>query len=188
MQEVLESMEFDYPSGYGRLGAVGTAAQKWVCIDGGTELITDRMHKKLKKKLDYLHRVVAVRADQPIGGRPEVFVKVHDHPEFDDKSYAHTVLTTTLACASQMDLTRAGLTYGQREGVRSLRYGAAVKIGIKFETRWWQDLAQIGGVSYTDRPIRVVVYPSYGDLGPSDKPGVLIASYAWYVCILPSAV
>lgn len=85
-----------------------------------------------------------------------------------------------------MDLTDAGLSYAQNQAVRSLAYGPAVKIGIKFRTRWWQtleDLPQIGGVSYADRPVRVVVYPSYG-IKEENTAAVLMASYAWYVSVV----
>lgn len=171
-------MEFDYPNGYGN-PPIADVPQQWACIDGGTEVVTDRMHTRMVKKPDYNHRVLAVTASPVVGGLPEMFVKVQGQPAFDATPYAHIVLTTPLGCVNQMDMTLAGPTYDQREAIRSLSYGSAVKIGIKFRTRWWQGIEQIGGVSYTDRAIRVVVYPSYGDLGLPDGSGVLIASYAW---------
>lgn len=178
-------MEFDYPSGFGTpriLPAAGS--QEWRCIDGGTEVLTDAMQKSITKKLDYNHRVVAIRAVPQPDSPPEMFVQVQGQPKFNDKPYAHVVVTTPLSCMNRMDLTAAQLTYYQKDGIRSLGYGAAVKIGIKFKTRWWQQIPEFqqkGGVSYTDRPIRVVVYPSYGYDEDPNNSAVLIASYTWYL-------
>lgn len=181
-------MEFDYPTGFGtpRIDEA-TSPQQWACIDGGTEVLTDTMQQSIRKKLDYNHRVVAIRAVPHLGpspAPPEMFVKVQGQPKFDNKPYGHIVVTTPLSCMNRMDLTAAQLSYYQRDGIRSLGYGAAAKIGIKFKTRWWENMGtfnQHGGVSYTDRPIRVVVYPSYGINGGVDDSAVLIASYTWYL-------
>ena len=74
------------------------------------------------------------------------------------------------------------MTYIQRQAIRTLNYGPAVKVGIRFKTRWWEQggLNQRGGSSYTDRPSRTIVYPSAG-LGETG-PGVLMATYNW--CVL----
>lgn len=47
---------------------------------------------------------------------------------------------------------------------------------MHFKSPWWKEDGQIGGQSFTDLPIRTVVYPSYGDQQESD---VLLASYCW---------
>lgn len=101
------------------------------------------------------------------------------------REYSQIISTTTLGCLQTVDTDNAGLSYSQREAIRTLYYDASTKIGIKFEKRWWQDPEVMGhgktikgGESSTDLPIRVFVYPSYGVDCP-DAPGVLIASYAW---------
>jgi len=73
------------------------------------------------------------------------------------------------------------MSYTQRQAIRTLGYGPAVKVGIKFKTRWWEKsgINQRGGSSYTDRQSRVVVYPSYG-VGDTGT-GVLMATYNWCV-------
>jgi monoamine oxidase len=87
-----------------------------------------------------------------------------------------------------MDLSGAALNYRQKAALRSLQYGSATKIGVKFKSAWWQNDALmrrygafgaiIGGQSYTDYMSRMVVYPSYGV--DTDTPStVLIASYSW---------
>ncbi|RGP72367.1 hypothetical protein FLONG3_6763 [Fusarium longipes] len=58
----------------------------------------------------------------------------------------------------------------------------------KFRTAWWQKEPfniKKGGVSRTDLPLRVCVYPSYnieaneGDKWDPEKPAVLLCSYTW---------
>lgn len=104
--------------------------------------------------------------------------------EATPRKYTQVISTVPLGCLSGIDTEDCDLLYSQKQAVRSLRYDASTKIGIKFETRWWQDpeimcSATIkGGQSSTDIPIRTCVYPSYGINCP-DAPGVLLASYTW---------
>ena len=79
------------------------------------------------------------------------------------------------------------MTYNQRQALRTLGYGTAVKVAIKFKTRWWEKdgMKQFGGSSSTDRQSRTVVYPSYG-LG-EDGPGVLMVTYNKCVDFLSSS-
>lgn len=187
-------MQFDYPDGSGSPGE--PEEQKWACVQGGTSVVTDLLCQSLSKKPLYNSRVTAIEIEKghphPIFLPPNMSVTVPSHPELNGKLYSHVFATTTLSCLSLMDLNKAGLSYIQRQAIRSLAYGPAVKMGIKFKTRWWQDLKefpQIGGSSYTDRPVRVVVYPSNGvppvpaapeiPAGP-EVPAVLMASYSWY--------
>jgi monoamine oxidase len=95
--------------------------------------------------------------------------------------FAHVVSTVSFAKLGTINTDQVLMTYKQRQAIRTLNYGTAVKVAIKFKTRWWEKngLNQRGGVSYTDRQSRVVVYPSYG-IG-EDGPGVLMVTYNWCV-------
>jgi monoamine oxidase len=108
---------------------------------------------------------------------PLMKVSVGEHEEF----FGHVVSTCTFSDLRTIDTERVPMTYKQRQATRTLTYGAAVKVGIKFKSRWWEKngLNQFGASSYTDRQCRVVVYPSAG-LG-EDGPGVLMATYSWCV-------
>jgi len=67
----------------------------------------------------------------------------------------------------------------QSNALRQLNYGPSVKVGLQFKEAWWFTKFQIvGGQSYTDRPIRTIVYPSFGDV-KDGKTTTLIASYCW---------
>jgi monoamine oxidase len=66
----------------------------------------------------------------------------------------------------------------KEHAVRALHFEPLYKIGMRFRTRFWEQVANPsrGGQSITDLPSRWFVYPSYG-IG-DDGPGVLLL-YAW---------
>lgn len=108
---------------------------------------------------------------------PSVGVTVNgsDTPEV----YAHVISTLPLTVLRTINLNHAGLNVLQKNALRALDYGPSIKIAILFKSNWWTTkLGIVGGQSYTDLPIRTIVYPSYGvDSNTPSK--VLIASYSW---------
>lgn len=141
-------------------------------ISGGAEIISQRMANKLPKGL--LVKGKRVTAISPVFSQADapphaVSVSVQgDGP----REYAHVISTMPLSCLRAVDTSKCNLSYNMQVAMRSLHYDASVKVAIKFSKRWWEDPAlpvgpQIGGVSSTDRPTRVVVYPSYG-IGKTD--------------------
>ncbi|KAG7091716.1 hypothetical protein E1B28_008117 [Marasmius oreades] len=89
--------------------------------------------------------------------------------------YSQVVLTVSPQCMRYIDLSTCVLDYNQRSSLLMLTPGPSVKVGIKFKRNWWADQNITGGQSATDRPVRTVVYPSYGGAQST----VLIASYNW---------
>jgi monoamine oxidase len=60
--------------------------------------------------------------------------------------------------------------------IDAVPYAAAVKIGLQFRRRFWEEDEGIyGGISYTDLPISVIGYPAHGYLGGGK--GVLLGAY-----------
>lgn len=105
--------------------------------------------------------------------------QVNASPETSE--YDYVISTIPLASLRFVNLDRCNLSYAQREGMRTLRYDASCKVGLKFRTRWWQNLRSgpiVGGQTKTDRVVRTVVYPSYG-VGDPNADAVMIASYTW---------
>lgn len=95
-----------------------------------------------------------------------------------EKRFSHVIATTTTSCLQTIDLTGVRLQNDQREAIRVLRYEPAVKMGIKFSKKWWIGMGiDRGGQGKTDRPTRVVVYPSYALEESPDCEGVLLACY-----------
>lgn len=87
-------MQFDYPYGSGT--KKHPKKQTWSCVQGGTSVVTDLMWKSLTTKPLYNHRVTAIRMEKRItlDMYPKMFIKVQNHPEFDNKAYSHIFTTT----------------------------------------------------------------------------------------------
>jgi monoamine oxidase len=67
-----------------------------------------------------------------------------------------------------------------QNAIDALSYDAAIKIGLQFKRRFWeQDESIYGGISFTDLPNALIGYPSsnYFD----DGPGVLLGAYTFGV-------
>jgi len=103
-----------------------------------------------------------------------------------ERQYNDVISTIPLPCLRYgVDLSGCNLSVMQTNAIRELTLGPSLKIGVKFKSPWWtigKDLDDnvidiTGGQSGTDRPLRTIVYPSYG-LG-EQGPAVLIASYVW---------
>lgn len=85
------------------------------------------------------------------------------------------VCTLPLSVLSQIGPT---VSPAKAAAIDAVPYSAAVKVGLQFRRRFWeQDEHIYGGISYTDLPIRLISYPSTGY--QSDGPGVLLGAYAF---------
>ena len=63
-----------------------------------------------------------------------------------------------------------------KAAIDAVPYVGAVKFGLQFTRRFWEEDEQIfGGISYTDLPIRQISYPSAG-CNAGGK-GVLLGGY-----------
>ncbi|KFZ00613.1 hypothetical protein V501_10597 [Pseudogymnoascus sp. VKM F-4519 (FW-2642)] len=149
----------------------------WTCINGGMDRITHGMEQIISSKPILNSPVTAIKPAS--GGRLSVEI---DNGKGKERTYAHVISTIPLGALQIVDITELDLNYGQWHAIRKLNYDPALRIGIKFKTRWWEKLPAPfkGGQSYSDLPIRRSVYPSYGfDLPDGTAPGVMIASYIW---------
>jgi monoamine oxidase len=64
------------------------------------------------------------------------------------------------------------------KAIASVPYAAAVKVGLQFKRRFWEQDEQIyGGITYTDLPISNIGYPNSGFF--SEGKGVLLGGYLW---------
>ncbi|MCJ1403500.1 hypothetical protein MMC11_006723 [Xylographa trunciseda] len=177
---VLGSLDFDYYS-----GKPGKSVE-WRCVEGGAQLIAEGMRATLKQgDVKFESRVTKIKRDWKTKGHNKMIVRVgppmDNEADEDRRHYAAVFCSTTLAAMQRMDLTSAVINYGAKLAIRALRYGVSCKIGIKFKEAWWiKDFGiDCGGVSSTDRSLRVCVYPSYNIRDDEDKAAVLLCSYTW---------
>ena len=116
-------------------------------------------------------------AIKKLSDKATVNVFVNNEPA--PQSFDHVVTTMPFGCLRMVDMTECSLTWELQTAIRCLSYDSSVKIGVRFSERWWekQVIPHYGGVSNTDRPTRVLVYPSYGM--KEDKGATMIVSYTW---------
>jgi len=106
-------------------------------------------------------------------------MKVSVQGESKPRTYSHVISTIPLPCLRRIDMSGAGLNVMQKTALRKLQYGPSIKIGMRFKSAWWTEkFGIVGGQSFTDLPLRTIVYPSYG-VDSATPSTVLIASYCW---------
>ncbi|KAF2148170.1 hypothetical protein K461DRAFT_330109 [Myriangium duriaei CBS 260.36] len=176
-ETVMEYLDFHYDDNKRKNKEGSTPPIEWYCIEGGAQQIAKRMEQKVRHReaIKYNSRVTGIDATKNNA------VKIKIDEKWQKESYIGVFNSTPLGCMQRMDLTKAGLNYGQRQAIRSLGYGASTKIGVRFKTAWWRDWYNInkGGLGHSDLPIRTTVYPSYNCDDPVNTTAVLLVSYQW---------
>ncbi|TFK36513.1 hypothetical protein BDQ12DRAFT_609672 [Crucibulum laeve] len=161
----------------------------WKCLDGGSQVLTTTMETYLqgvngKKAIQFEKLVTAIAPADASDTKSPLNVTVDG--EQQPRSYEHVISTLPIPCLRTIDISQCNLSVLQTNSLRELEYGPSIKIGIQFKSPWWttakdendNPLDIIGGQSFTDLPIRTVVYPSYGT-NTATPSTVLIASYCW---------
>jgi hypothetical protein len=125
---------------------------EWWCFEGGSKVLIDAMLDKLNVKPFYGHRVTSV---VPVYQQPDVcFPNLPPWPSWPpslcfpfmkvsvsgkgEEYFSHVVSTVSFANLSTIDTDQVSMTYKQRQAISTLNYSPAVKVGIKFKTRWWE--------------------------------------------------
>ena len=179
---VLEELDFSTENG----------DQSWFCVEGGAQKIARMMRKTIQGSVQLNSRVLAIDAHPDPGMRKPkehtpITLKIKQTNPYTKKErtfeedYFTVFNSTTLPALQRMDLRKAGLLWGTKQAIRALGYGASCKVAIKFSTPWWrlEPFSIKGGVSRTDLPLRVCVYPSYNINDHTDESAVLLCSYTW---------
>jgi monoamine oxidase len=87
----------------------------------------------------------------------------------------YCVCTIPLGILSQIDVDASA---GLRAAIAAVPYTNSVKVGLEMRSRFWEeDEAIYGGISFTDREIALISYPSGGL--HSSGPGVLLGAYMY---------
>uniref|UniRef100_H3CAZ1 Amine oxidase n=1 Tax=Tetraodon nigroviridis TaxID=99883 RepID=H3CAZ1_TETNG len=87
------------------------------------------------------------------------------------------VVTTTARAALFIDFVPS-LSIKKKEALRAAHYMGLTKVFLTFSQRFWEKEGIRGGKSITDRPSRVIHYPSHS-FPDNQTAGVLLASYTW---------
>jgi monoamine oxidase len=96
------------------------------------------------------------------------------NPDKEEQAVADwCICTIPLSILSQLPLD---VSAPMKTAIDAVPYAAAVKVGLQFKRRFWEeDDAIYGGISYTDLPIRQIGYPNTG-FNRGGK-GVLLGAY-----------
>ncbi|KAG1742222.1 hypothetical protein EDB19DRAFT_1907688 [Suillus lakei] len=82
------------------------------------------------------------------------------------QTFRRRIVTSISQGKGSMDISVWGepYTYSYKNALRKLQYGLTVEVGVRFQSAWWMDKFDIvEGQSFTDLPIRTIVYPSHGN-------------------------
>ena len=83
--------------------------------------------------------------------------------------------TIPLSVLSQIEMN---VSPAMAAAINAVPYAAALKIGLQFRRRFWEEDDGIyGGISYTDLPISLIGYPAHGYLGSGQ--GCLLGAYSF---------
>jgi monoamine oxidase len=137
---------------------------------GGMDSIARAMGRDVAGLLRLRAKVTAIRQDESVVSvtwQDTATAEVH-------QSHAdYCLCTIPLSVLSQIEMN---VSPAMSAAIDAVPYAAALKIGLQFRRRFWEeDEAIYGGISYTDLPISLIGYPSTGYLGGGK--GVLLGAY-----------
>jgi monoamine oxidase len=138
---------------------------------GGMDMIGKAFAKELGDVIRYNAKVTQVQQDDR--GVTVSFVDTTDPATSRQATADWCVCTIPLSILSQLPVDVGTAT---KSAIDAVPYAAAVKVGLQFKRRFWEeDDAIYGGISYTDLPIRQIAYPNTG-FNRTGR-GVLLGAY-----------
>jgi monoamine oxidase len=138
---------------------------------GGMDMIARAFQREVGDLIRFNSKITSIRQDDH--GVAVTYV--------DSKSggAAQSARADWCVCALPLSiLSQIPLNVGPAmdAAIHAVPYDAAVKIGLQFKRRFWEQDEQIyGGITYTDLPIQRIGYPN-ADYGKPGK-GVLLGAY-----------
>lgn len=140
---------------------------------GGMEEIAHAFEREVGDLITHNARVTAIRQSET---GVEVDYEAADGEGDGGVARAdYCVCTIPFTVLSQLDVD---VSTEMRQVMRALHYHEAVKAGLEFKRRFWEQDEQIyGGITFTDLPIAEIGYPS--NEMHSNGPGVLLGAYVY---------
>ena len=138
---------------------------------GGMDMIARAFTRQVSDLIRFNAKVTAIRQDA--GGVTVVYEDTGDPGKPLRATADWCLCTIPLPILSQIEINVGA---SMQNAIDAVPYAPAVKIGLQFKRRFWeQDDGIYGGISYTDLPIRMIGYPctGYGDTGKA----VLLGAY-----------
>jgi monoamine oxidase len=139
---------------------------------GGMDAIAQAMTRQIADLLQLRAQVKTIRQDEN-----GVSVTWRDTASgvTQTSRAAWCLCTIPLSVLSQIEMNASP---AMAAAVNAVPYASAVKIGLQFRRRFWEEDDSIyGGISYTDLPISMIGYPAHRYLGSGA--GVLLGAYCF---------
>jgi monoamine oxidase len=140
---------------------------------GGMGMIGSAFGRELGNLIRYNAKVTEIKQDEH-----GVTVAYRDTKSGAPVQYAQAqwcICTIPASILSQIPMTVGA---PMKNAIDALYYDSAVKVGLQFKRRFWeQDESIYGGISYTDLPNALIGYPSTRFF--DDGPGVLLGAYTF---------
>jgi len=169
LSEILQSRLWRYLQNFAQLDFQTTMFQPV----GGMDAIGKAFGRELGEIIRYDAKVTRIQQD---GAGVTVTYADASKPDVSRQDRADwCVCTIPLSILSQLDVDVGA---PMKAAIDAVPYVAAVKIGLQFKRRFWEeDEAIYGGISYTDLPIGQIAYPNTG-FNRSGR-GVLLGAYLY---------
>jgi monoamine oxidase len=140
---------------------------------GGMDTTPKAIGRELAALITLNAQVKAIRQDEH--GVTVSYVDARSGRDMRQARADWCVCTIPLPILSQLD-TNFGAA--MTASISCIAYEAAVKTGLQFKRRFWEeDEAIYGGISFTDLPIKQIAYPNTGFNRPGK--GVLLGTFAF---------
>jgi monoamine oxidase len=140
---------------------------------GGMGMIGRAFGREVGNLIRYNAKVTEIKQDER-----GVSVAYHDTKAGGEVKVARAqwcICTIPASILSQIPLSVGA---PMKSAIDSLYYDSAVKVGLQFKRRFWeQDESIYGGISFTDLPNALIGYPNTRFF--DDGPGVLLGAYTF---------
>jgi monoamine oxidase len=138
---------------------------------GGMDMLGKAFAREIGDLIRYGAKVTRIQQDER--GVTVTFTDLKSSSNSQQARADWCVCTIPLSILSQIPID---VSSRMRAAIDAVPYTPAVKIGLQFRRRFWeQDDAIYGGISYTNLPIRQIAYPSMGLNGVGKS--VLLGAY-----------
>ncbi|MCP3027768.1 flavin monoamine oxidase family protein [Halobacillus sp. A5] len=142
-------------------------------IEGGNDYLPYSFLKELRPNIHLNQKVE--RIDQT-GDQVRVQTRNPQTGEMDEYEGDYAIVTVPFPVFQFIDVVPYhSLSFEKWKAIRELTNVPAIKIGIEFKSRFWED--RNAGNAVSDRTTRFSYIPSHG-VG-SKGPAVMLASYSW---------
>ena len=140
---------------------------------GGMGMIGKAFGRELAGVISYDAKVIDIRQDERGVAVTYANTKTGEGPRQARADWC--VCTIPASILGQIPMNVGAL---MQEAIDALYYDAAIKVGLQFKRRFWeQDDAIYGGISFTDQPNGMIGYPSADYL--SSGKGVVLGAYTF---------